>query len=117
MAISNPSDTKPSFKNYNAKWYKGEVINSVIYNGNIIKGKVKDSIIGNNVVIEKDAEVVDSILLNEIYVGNGAKIVNAIIDQGVVIPENYRLGYDRKVDKDKFYVYGDRVVVAKETVI
>ncbi len=96
---------------------KGEVIDSVIYNGNIIKGKVKNSIIGNNVIIEKGAEVIDSILLNEIHVGKGAKIINAIVDQGVNIPDGYKLGYDKEMDEEKFFVYGDRVVIAKETVI
>lgn len=72
----------------------GKVVNSLICDGSIIKGHISNSIIGNNVIIEKDAYIKDSIILNDCHIGTGAQLHKTIIGENVMISEHKKLGND-----------------------
>ncbi|MCD8201148.1 MAG: glucose-1-phosphate adenylyltransferase [Clostridia bacterium] len=70
----------------------GDVVNSIVANGDEIYGKVLNSVVGTNCVVEEGAEVIDSVLMGNITVKKGAKVFYSIIDEEVVIGENAQIG-------------------------
>ncbi|MCD8205201.1 MAG: glucose-1-phosphate adenylyltransferase [Clostridia bacterium] len=70
----------------------GDVVNSIVANGDQIDGKVLNSVVGTNCVVEEGAEVIDSVLMGNITVKKGAKVYYSIIDEEVVIGENAQIG-------------------------
>jgi glucose-1-phosphate adenylyltransferase len=122
MDLKNPL---PSLNLYNPKWpvrsvkyhdppakivvdaegRVGHLENSLIAGGSIVSGGwVRDSIIGRNVFIDSRAVVEESIIIGNVVVGKNAHIRRAIIDEGNVIPEGDRIGYDLNKDAERFYV-------------
>lgn len=61
------------------------VTNSFIANGTILEGKVTNSIIGRNVKIGKNVEIVNSIIGSDVIVSEGTHIENAVIDRDAQI--------------------------------
>ena len=83
----------------------GHLENSLIAGGSIVSGGwVRDSIIGRNVFIASRAVVEESIIIGNVVVGKNAQIRRAIIDEGNIIPEGDRIGYDLNKDAERFYV-------------
>ena len=97
----------------------GEVLNSIISGGCLIRGgKVVHSVLSPWVMIDSGSLVEESILMDGVEIARGAKVKKAIIDKGVYIPENFRLGYDHEKDSKLFTVTeGGVTVVPKETII
>ncbi|MEO1996853.1 MAG: hypothetical protein ABGZ17_16430, partial [Planctomycetaceae bacterium] len=57
------------------------------------------------------AEVKDSILYEDVNVGRYCRIRRAIIDKGVQIPENTRIGYDAAEDRANDLTVSDSGIV------
>lgn len=76
-------------------YVEGEIINSIVANGDEIEGKIVNSVIGTNVIIEEGAEVCDSVLMGNITVKKGAKVNYAIIDEEVIIEEGASVGQEK----------------------
>ncbi len=76
-------------------YVEGEVINSIVANGDEIEGKIVNSVIGTNCVIEEGAEVCDSVLMGNIVVKKGAKVNYSIIDEEVTIEEGATVGQEK----------------------
>ncbi|HKL47913.1 MAG TPA: sugar phosphate nucleotidyltransferase [Candidatus Izemoplasmatales bacterium] len=68
----------------------GLVQGSVISDGCLIDGQVEHSTVAYQVHIDKDALIKDSVVLSKVSIGTGAHIEKAIINEGVLIPKNYR---------------------------
>lgn len=90
---------------------EGEIINCSIGSGCEIAGTLKNCILGNNVIIEKNATVEDSILFNNVLIEKNAKVKNAILDKKVLIKENHSLGYNLESDKSNFHISENGIVV------
>ena len=65
-------------------------------------------------MVNTSASVESSILMRGVSVGSSAKIRNAIIDEGIIIPPYYRIGYDEKEDRRRFTVSDSGMVVVPE---
>ncbi len=99
---------------------RGEAHDSIVSQGCIISGgRVRRSILSPSVRINSYAQVEDSILFEGVNVGRHCIIRRAIIDKGVQIPENTRIGLDPDEDRRRgFHVSpGGVVVLAKHFVV
>jgi glucose-1-phosphate adenylyltransferase len=55
--------------------------------------------------------------MEDVEVGRYAKIKRAIIDKGVKIPSDMRIGYDIEEDNKRFYVSPNGIVVISKGTI
>jgi glucose-1-phosphate adenylyltransferase len=70
-----------------------QVTKSLISHGCIIKGRVERSVLSPGVVVEEGAVVRDSIVLTDSVIGAGSVVDRSILDKGVVVGKNSRIGY------------------------
>ncbi len=95
---------------------KGQAIDSIVCNGNIISGgSVSNSLLGPNVRVNSFSEIYHSILFDRVEVGRGARVQRAIVDKGVQIPENVEIGFDHELDRRRglLVTEGGVVVISK----
>jgi glucose-1-phosphate adenylyltransferase len=91
---------------------KGEALDSIISGGCIISGgRVIRSVLSRGVQVQSHAVVEDSIIFPDVEIGAGAQIRKAIIDRGVKIDPNDRIGFDLESDRKRFYVSEGGIVV------
>jgi glucose-1-phosphate adenylyltransferase len=78
----------------------GCATDSTVCAGSVISGgSVDRCVVGPRVRVNSYAEVRDSILYEDVNVGRYCRIRRAIIDKGVQIPENTRIGYNAAEDR------------------
>jgi glucose-1-phosphate adenylyltransferase len=91
---------------------RGMAIDSIVAGGSIVSGGiVKGSVIGRGVKIHTGAVVEDSILFDNCDIGRHAKVRRAILDKNVKVPEGAQIGYNRDVDRKKYFVTESGIVV------
>lgn len=96
----------------------GIATDSMVCEGCIISGgHIDKSILSPRVRINSYSFVTESILMEDVEVGRYAKIKRAIIDKGVKIPSDMRIGYDIEEDKKRFYVSPNGIVVISKGTI
>lgn len=101
LILTNVESHQPT-KFIGCKGEAGRTLDSIVADGVIIKhANVERSVLSYNIKIEDDAQVTDSILLGYTEVGKGVIIKDSIIDRGVKIPEEEKIGIDKNKDKDK----------------
>lgn len=90
----------------------GHALDSMVCAGSIVSGGVVErSIVGRSCRINSYAHVEDSILFEGVNVGRHASIRRAIIDKGVSIPANVRIGFDPDEDGRRGFVISDKGIV------
>ena len=105
-----PSRTVPS-----ATGNQGISINSIVANGVVISGgSVQHSILSANVKVGDGATIQNSILFDEVKVGEHCQLKNCIIDKHVDIPDGTSIGFDAKLDRERFTISEQGVVVVPE---
>ena len=88
------------------------VVDSLLATGAIVSGaRVERSILGPRSFIHSYAEVEDSILFDDVEIGRHCKIRRAIIDKHVKIPAGTHIGYDLELDRKRFTVSPEGIVV------
>jgi glucose-1-phosphate adenylyltransferase len=91
---------------------RGYGVDSIVAHGSIISGgAVVRSILSPLVRVNSYSLVEDSILMEGVDIGRHAQIRKAIIDKGVRIPEGARIGYDPDLDRKRFAVSANGVVI------
>jgi len=91
----------------------GHAIDSLVSPGCIVSGGlVQRSVLSPGVRVHSRAEVEASVLLDGVNIGEGAVVKRAIIDKGVVVPPNVRIGVDIGEDRERgFHVSDNGIVV------
>ncbi len=88
---------------------------SLLCQGSIVSGShVERSIVGPSSFIDHDAHVTESIIFPGVHVGPGARLHRCIVDKNVVIPEWSRIGLEPDVDRERFTVSDEGVVVIEK---
>ena len=78
----------------------GHALDSIVCPGCILSGgSANHSILSSRVRINSWATVTDSILFEDVEVGRHSEIRNAIIDKGVSVPPESRIGFDADEDR------------------
>ncbi len=90
----------------------GTVNDSIISGGCVIQDStVTQCVLSPNVRVNSGSLVESSVLLDGVNLGAKVKIRNAIIDQGVVVPDGYVIGFDPERDASLFTVSPNGIVV------
>ncbi len=90
----------------------GLALDSIVSGGCIISGgKVEKSILAPDVRVDQHADVKESVIMENVQIGEGARIRHTIIDKGVIIPPGTVIGYDSEVDRSRYTVTEDGIVV------
>jgi glucose-1-phosphate adenylyltransferase len=90
----------------------GVAVNSILSGGCIVNGgRLEHSILGPNVQIHTDAEVMDSIILEGVSIGPRARVRRTIIDKGITVPEGMEIGFNLGKDRKRFTVTDTDIVV------
>ena len=76
---------------------------------------LSQSVLSPGVRIEERASVQDSILMPDVWIGPGAAVRHAIVEEGVHIPRDFRVGWDADEDSKRYIVSPAGVVVVSET--
>ncbi|MEI6501473.1 MAG: glucose-1-phosphate adenylyltransferase, partial [Armatimonadota bacterium] len=93
------------------------VTDSLLSAGVIICGAdVEHSVLSPKVRVDPLARVEECILMDDVVVGEGVSLRRVIVDEGVVIPPGYRIGYDTEEDAKKFVVSAGITVVPRRVV-
>ena len=91
---------------------RGQALDSMVSAGVIVSGgSVRRSILSPEVRVHSYAEVDSSVLMDNVHVGRGAIVRNAIIDKNVRIPEGAQIGVDLDVDRTRYTVSDNGIVV------
>lgn len=91
---------------------RGMAIDSLISAGCIISGaKIKRSVISFASNVENGSYIKDSVLLPKVSVGENCHITRAIIDKGCTIPDGMNIGQDLLVDRERFHVTPEGIVL------
>ena len=99
---------------------RGEAHDSIVCAGSVISGgSVARTILGARTRINSFCRVEDSILFEGVQVGRHTKIRRAIIDKGVEIPPESRIGFDHVRDRQRGFTIspGGVTVIAKGDVV
>jgi len=84
----------------------------MVASGCIVSGAiVYQSILGYNTVVHSHAYIEKSVLMGNNDIGRGCRIRRAIIDKDVKIAPNTIIGEDPVLDRQRFHVSADGVVV------
>lgn len=90
-------------------------INSILANGVVISGgNVRHSILFHDIFIDDKATICKSILFDGVHIGEGAKLRNCIVDKRVKIPALTEIGFDMELDRQRFTVSDNGIVVVPE---
>lgn len=95
---------------------RGEALDSIVCQGSIISGgSVIRSVIGPNTRVNSYARVEDSILFDEVEVGRHCQLRRVIVDKGVQIPPDTKIGFDPAADRARGFTVTDSglVVIAR----
>jgi glucose-1-phosphate adenylyltransferase len=98
----------------------GEAHNSAVSPGVVISGAtVTNSVLSPRCHIHSGTTIDDSVLLDGVEVGRGCVVRRAIIDKGVVVPEDTKIGVDRELDLARGFMVTESglTVIAKSQVV
>jgi glucose-1-phosphate adenylyltransferase len=90
----------------------GHALDSMVCAGVVVSGgEVRRSVLSPSVHVHSHASVEDSVLMPGVEVGRGAVVRRAIVDKNVFIHPGAQIGVDVELDKERFTVSHDGVVV------
>lgn len=90
----------------------GMATDSMVSLGCIISGgRINRSILSSDVRINSYAHIEESVLMDGVDVGRYCRIRRAIVDKGVKIPPRIDIGFDPELDRKRFHVSDEGIVV------
>lgn len=91
---------------------EGIFINSIIANGCIISGgNVQHSILFPEVTVDDESFVENALLFEGVHIGKQCRLQNCIVDKDVIVPDQTEIGYNTALDKERFTVSDNGIVV------
>ncbi|MCL2305669.1 MAG: glucose-1-phosphate adenylyltransferase [Planctomycetaceae bacterium] len=106
----HPNEPPPKFV-FAEEHRFGHAKDSLVCPGSIVSGgSVNHSILGHSVRINSFASVEESLLFAGVQVGRGAKIRKAIIDQDIIVPPGFQIGFDEEQDRNNGFLRTEKGV-------
>ena len=101
---------------FNDEGRRGQAIDSIVSGGCIVSGGlVKNSVLGRGVRVHSGAIIEDSVIFDNCDIGRRSHIKRAILDKGVRVSEDARIGLDIESDRRRFrYVTESGIVVVEK---
>lgn len=94
-----------------------DISNSLIAEGCLLEeARVAGSFLSPGVSVGAGAVVEDAILWHRVQIGRGARVRRAVIEDGVVVPPAFTIGYDLEADAQLFTVTEGGVVIVPNNV-
>lgn len=91
-----------------------QIENTLVAEGcRVYDSKIRNSILGRSVKIDKNCLIENSIIMDFTQIESNSHIKNAILDRFNVIGKNTHIGYNKSVDRKKYYVDSSGIVVVK----
>ena len=88
-----------------ARLVRTDLSNSQIGAGALVRdAAIRNSIVRRAAVVEDGVELEQCVVLDHCRVGKGARVRRAILDRGLVIPPNTRIGFDPPEDATRWTV-------------
>jgi glucose-1-phosphate adenylyltransferase len=96
-----------------AKFVEGGMAQeSIVSNGAIVaNATVRQSILSPGVRVYAGAYVEGCVVMDNVSIGRGAVVRRAILDKNVVIPDGAHIGVDSEVDRQRYQVSPEGIVV------
>lgn len=116
---TDPNFLPPPKFVHNVEGRVGQAIQSIVCDGSIISGgTVIDSVVGHSCRLNSYSEVNQCVIMDDVHIGRGARLFRCIVDKHVRIPADDRIGFDPEVDRKRFQVTENGIVVIpKGTVV
>jgi glucose-1-phosphate adenylyltransferase len=90
----------------------GIATDSLVSHGCIISGgRIHRSVLSVGCRINSFSEVEESVLFENVRIGRHARLRRCIIDKDVEIPQGAEIGFNLELDRKRFHVTGDGIVV------
>ncbi|MDE2370802.1 MAG: glucose-1-phosphate adenylyltransferase [Burkholderiales bacterium] len=84
---------------------RGMAIDSLVSGGCIVSGAtVRRSILFEDVRVAEGSVIEDSVVLPEVRIGRDVHLGRVIVDQGCLLPDDFRAGCDPDEDRRRFHV-------------
>lgn len=111
--IRTASYSDPSAKfSFDEDGNPGQAMGSIISGGCILSGgMVRGSVLGRSVVLGSQSLIEDSIIFDNCRIGKRCSLIRAIVDEGVVIPDGFRVGCDLEHDRIRHHVSSTGITV------
>lgn len=91
---------------------RSQVINSVVASGCIVSGAaVRRSLLFSKVRVNERSVIEDSVVLGDVVIGRNVALQRVVIDEGCVIPDGFRAGFDVDADRKHLHVSAGGVVL------
>jgi glucose-1-phosphate adenylyltransferase len=91
---------------------KGEIVDSIIASGCTISGaKITRTILSNSITVKRRAELKECILFPNVVVNRACRLNRVIVDKAVELPEGLEIGFNPALDKKRFHVADENIVV------
>lgn len=112
----NPAQVYPSKFYYKNKGHS--VDNSLIGGGCIITdAEISRSVLFDNITVEENSSVYEAVILPQCTIGKNCILRKCILDRHITIPDGMQIGVDLELDKKRFRVSKDGVVLVTESML
>lgn len=91
---------------------RGMAVDSLVAGGCIISGSaIEHSLLFSNVRVHSYCDIKDSVILPNSDIGRNCRVRRAVIDKYCRLPEGLKVGFDDKLDRERFHVTDGGVVL------
>jgi len=103
---------------FNEVYCCGQAVDSVISAGCIISGaKIKDSLLSTCVTVERHSYLDGCVILPNVLIGKYCDLLNVLIVDNCIIPDGFKIGFNRALDEEFYEVSENGVVLVTQEMI
>ena len=97
---------------------RGEAIDSVVCAGSVISGaQIKNSLLSTRVTVERHSVLDHCVVLPNVIIGKYCKLKNVLVVEDCIIPDGFKIGYDREVDNQYYEILENGVTLVTQEMI